>query len=149
MGVQLLSRYQALRKYIGRICHIYLDDIVIWSNSVDEHRDNVRTILQALRCSASTLGLTRHAHDPPSNGVALCHMLFRLSRVALKPFLQYIQHLPEASQGSLVGLPCLSATRSPGLVVITRSGRQESHASSSPVFETVGVIADADGSLEA
>ena len=40
---------QALRKYIGRICHVYLDDIVIWSNSVAEHRDNVRTILQALR----------------------------------------------------------------------------------------------------
>ena len=49
MGVQLLSRYQALRKYIGRICHICLDDIVIWSNSVDEHRDNVQTILQALQ----------------------------------------------------------------------------------------------------
>ena len=40
---------QALRKYIGRICHVYLDDIVIWSNSIEEHRSNVRTILQALR----------------------------------------------------------------------------------------------------
>ena len=40
---------QALRKYIGVICHVYLDDIVIWSNSVEEHRRNVRTILQALR----------------------------------------------------------------------------------------------------
>ena len=40
---------QALRKYIGTICHVYLDDIVIWSSSVAEHRRNVRTILQALR----------------------------------------------------------------------------------------------------
>jgi len=40
---------QALRKYIGKICHVYLDDIVIWSSSVEEHRKNVRTILQALR----------------------------------------------------------------------------------------------------
>ena len=39
----------ALRKYIGRICHVYLDDIVIWSSSVEEHQQNVRMILQALR----------------------------------------------------------------------------------------------------
>lgn len=38
-----------LHRYIGRICHIYLDDIVIWSNSVDEHERNVRCILQALK----------------------------------------------------------------------------------------------------
>ena len=39
---------QALQKCIGHICHIHLDNIVIWSNSVDKHRDNVQTILQAL-----------------------------------------------------------------------------------------------------
>jgi hypothetical protein len=39
----------ALRKYIGKICHIYLDDIVIWSNSITEHEINVRKILQALQ----------------------------------------------------------------------------------------------------
>jgi len=38
----------ALRLYIGKICHIYLNDIVIWSNSIDEHEKNVSTILQAL-----------------------------------------------------------------------------------------------------
>ena len=52
----------ALRKYIGRICHVYLDDIVIWSSSVDEHQRNVWTILQALReadlyCSVKKLQL--------------------------------------------------------------------------------------------
>lgn len=39
----------ALRKHIGRICHIYLDDIVIWSNSIEEHQWNVWMILQALQ----------------------------------------------------------------------------------------------------
>ena len=39
---------QALRKHIGKICHVYLDDIVIWSSSVEEHKKNVRTVLTAL-----------------------------------------------------------------------------------------------------
>jgi len=38
-----------LRPFIGKICHIYLDDIVIWSNSIEEHITNVRTIMNALR----------------------------------------------------------------------------------------------------
>ena len=38
----------ALRPFIGKICHVYLDDIVIWSENLDEHVKNVRTILQAL-----------------------------------------------------------------------------------------------------
>ena len=40
---------KALRAHIGKICHVYLDDIIIWSNSIEEHRRNVKTILQALR----------------------------------------------------------------------------------------------------
>ena len=39
----------ALRKYIGKICHVYIDDIVIWSDSVDEHIRNVKLIMEALR----------------------------------------------------------------------------------------------------
>ena len=38
----------ALRDHIGKICHVYLDDIVIWSSNLEEHARNVRTILQAL-----------------------------------------------------------------------------------------------------
>lgn len=38
----------ALRPYIGKICHIYLDDIIIWSNSTAEHVWSVETILRAL-----------------------------------------------------------------------------------------------------
>jgi hypothetical protein len=39
----------ALRPFIGRICHVYLDDIVIWSNTIDEHTKHIRMILTALR----------------------------------------------------------------------------------------------------
>ena len=39
----------ALRKYIGVICHVYLDDIIIWSLNIEEHEENVCTILQALK----------------------------------------------------------------------------------------------------
>lgn len=40
---------RALQKYIGKFCHIYLDDIIIWSNSIDEHMKHSRLILQALK----------------------------------------------------------------------------------------------------
>jgi hypothetical protein len=41
----------ALRPWIGKICHIYLDDIVIWSSMLEEHCKNVKTILAALRAA--------------------------------------------------------------------------------------------------
>ncbi|THH15282.1 hypothetical protein EW146_g5176 [Bondarzewia mesenterica] len=39
----------ALCKYIRKICHVYLDDIIIWSQTVEEHITNVSLVLQALR----------------------------------------------------------------------------------------------------
>ncbi|PSR72503.1 hypothetical protein PHLCEN_2v11626 [Hermanssonia centrifuga] len=41
--------FNALRDHIGSICHVYLDDIVIWSETLDEHRRNVATVLECLR----------------------------------------------------------------------------------------------------
>lgn len=38
-----------LHEWIGKICHIYLDDIIIWSNTLEEHHENVCIILTALR----------------------------------------------------------------------------------------------------
>jgi len=38
-----------LCNFIGNIFHVYLDDIVIWSNSIDKHIANTRKILSALR----------------------------------------------------------------------------------------------------
>jgi hypothetical protein len=41
--------YIALRPLIGKICHAYLDDIIIWSQNVAEHVRNVRLVLDALQ----------------------------------------------------------------------------------------------------
>ena len=40
---------RALHRYLGKFCHIYLDDIIIWSDNVDEHRRHIRLILSALK----------------------------------------------------------------------------------------------------
>jgi hypothetical protein len=37
-----------LRYLIGRICHVYLDNIIIWSDLLQEHEANVRSVLEAL-----------------------------------------------------------------------------------------------------
>jgi len=44
--------FSALRALIGKVCHIYLDDIIIWSNSLTEHKTNVALVLEALRKSS-------------------------------------------------------------------------------------------------
>ncbi|GBE84985.1 hypothetical protein SCP_0701690 [Sparassis crispa] len=41
--------FAALCPLIGKICHVYLDDIVIWSQTFEEHQRNIRTVLQALQ----------------------------------------------------------------------------------------------------
>ena len=38
----------ALCEHIGKFCHIYIDDIVIWSNSIDEHKRHIDIIMKAL-----------------------------------------------------------------------------------------------------
>jgi hypothetical protein len=34
-----------LKDLIGKICHVYLDDIIIWSSSIKEHKKNVASVL--------------------------------------------------------------------------------------------------------
>jgi RNase H-like domain found in reverse transcriptase/Reverse transcriptase (RNA-dependent DNA polymerase) len=41
----------ALRELIGKICHIYLNDIVIWSSDVAEHTKHIALVMAAL-CKA-------------------------------------------------------------------------------------------------
>jgi hypothetical protein len=38
-----------LRDYIGKFCAVYIDDIAIWSDSVEEHAEHVRLIMEKLR----------------------------------------------------------------------------------------------------
>lgn len=40
--------YVALHDLIGKICHVYLDDIIIWSESVEEHDRNITKVMEAL-----------------------------------------------------------------------------------------------------
>ena len=39
----------ALKDLIGHICHIYLDNIIIWSKTLAEHKQNVSLVLEALQ----------------------------------------------------------------------------------------------------
>jgi Reverse transcriptase (RNA-dependent DNA polymerase) len=38
-----------LREYLDRFCVVYLDDILIYSNSLEEHREHVREVLRKLK----------------------------------------------------------------------------------------------------
>lgn len=37
-----------LRKYIGKICHVYIDDVIIFSKTPEQHIKDIATILDAL-----------------------------------------------------------------------------------------------------
>jgi hypothetical protein len=39
----------ALREHLGKICHIYLDDIIVWSDTVAEHTKHIELIMASLR----------------------------------------------------------------------------------------------------
>lgn len=41
--------FNALQPLIESICHIYLDDIIIWSNNLEFHKANMEKVLNALR----------------------------------------------------------------------------------------------------
>ena len=41
--------YKALRHLIGRICHVYLDDIIVYSDTVHDHVKHLRIVLDVLR----------------------------------------------------------------------------------------------------
>src|SRR5205814_6080390 len=46
-AVATFQRYMnwVLRDYIGKFCAVYIDDIAIWSDSVEEHAEHVRLIM--------------------------------------------------------------------------------------------------------
>jgi len=37
-----------LQELLGKICHIYLNDIVIWSTTVEQHTEHIQLVLTAL-----------------------------------------------------------------------------------------------------
>src|ERR1700694_5031923 len=48
-----------LREYISTICAVYLDDITIYSNSIEEHKQNLHLILQTLRAHGIILSANK------------------------------------------------------------------------------------------
>ena len=43
--------FNALCPFIGSICHVYLNDIIIWLQSLEEHKRNIELILQTLHAN--------------------------------------------------------------------------------------------------
>ena len=50
-AVATFQRYMnyILREYIGRFCYVYVDDIIVWSDTIEEHQEHLRLILNVLR----------------------------------------------------------------------------------------------------
>jgi hypothetical protein len=42
---------EALRHLIGKICHVYVDNIIIWSDTIEEHKQDVDTVMDALQAA--------------------------------------------------------------------------------------------------
>ena len=43
---------QVLRKYLGKFVLVYLDDIIIYSKTFEEHKEHVRLVFEALRAAS-------------------------------------------------------------------------------------------------
>ena len=70
-----------LQEHIGKICHVYLNDIIIWSQTVEEHKQNCNTILEALHQASIYCNQTK------SNLFAteLCFLGHIVSGAGIKP----------------------------------------------------------------
>jgi Reverse transcriptase (RNA-dependent DNA polymerase) len=49
----------ALRGLVGKICHIYMDDIIIWSNTIEEHEQHTRQVLERLHANGLCLNANK------------------------------------------------------------------------------------------
>ncbi len=43
---------QVLRKYLGKFILVYLDDIIIYSKTFEEHEEHVKLVFEALRAAS-------------------------------------------------------------------------------------------------
>lgn len=48
-----------LREYIGKFAYVYVDDIIIFSNSPEEHIDHIRTIINSLHTANMKISSTK------------------------------------------------------------------------------------------
>ena len=71
----------ALYEHIGKFCHIYIDDIIIWSNSIDDHKTNIDMVMNTLKnmrlfcnekkCNFFLLELDFLGHHISAHGIEL------------------------------------------------------------------------------
>src|SRR6266498_5981544 len=50
---------QVLRKYLRKFILVYLDDIIIYSKTFEEHKEHVRLVLKALRAASLMMKLKK------------------------------------------------------------------------------------------
>jgi Reverse transcriptase (RNA-dependent DNA polymerase) len=85
-GCNALATHQcqmtdALRELIGKICHVYLHNIIIWSQTMEEHEQNCTAILEALQKASI------YCNQAKSNLFAteLCFLGHIISGAGIKP----------------------------------------------------------------
>src|SRR6266498_4925298 len=50
---------QVLRKYLGKFVLVYLDDIIIYFKTFEEHKEHVRLVFEALRAASLIMKLKK------------------------------------------------------------------------------------------
>jgi len=40
---------KVLRQYIGKFVQVYLDDVIIYSNNLDEHKRHIKAVFKKIR----------------------------------------------------------------------------------------------------
>ncbi len=50
---------KVLRRYIGKFVQVYLDDVIIYSNNLDEHKKHIKAVLEKIREANIKLKLSK------------------------------------------------------------------------------------------
>ena len=50
---------KVLRQYIGKFVQVYLDNVIIYSNNLDEHRRHIKAVLEKIRKANLKLKLSK------------------------------------------------------------------------------------------
>ncbi len=51
---------KVLRQYIGKFVQVYLNDVIIYSNNLDEHKRHIKAVLEKIREANLKLKLSKY-----------------------------------------------------------------------------------------
>nr|VZI35101.1 unnamed protein product [Spirometra erinaceieuropaei] len=88
-------RYRVLQPLIPDKCLVYLDDIIVFGRSIDEHNHSLRAVLEALRSAGLTLNPTKCLFYAVSNTLTKPqrnYCTFRCELLAIVVFLRQLKH---------------------------------------------------------